>query len=687
MNWAHYLLQANIYLVVFYGFYKLLLDKETYFVLNRIYLLSAGFLSLSIPFLRIEWFTTQAVAQPVYISVDQINQFVIHAVVIPETNAFSLTNILISLYLLGMLFFALRFIIRLFKVGKLLKTSKKGSAFSFFNKLVVDETLPQADTIIKHEDIHARQLHTADLLFFELLNIFTWFNPVIYFYKNTIRQVHEFLADEEAARFQGDKKQYATLLMSSALGVAPSTLINGFFTKSLLKKRIFMLYKQRSKKTAILKYGLFIPLFAVTLVASSSTIRNNDKIRKIADELPLEQPLTAVKDMVEQTIAAPAEKAQNRITRTGTSSPDHTADQPGEQWKPFYTFLSKSIRYPQAAQEARLQGKSTVKFQISKGEIEGINVASSPLGSGLDAEVMKNILSYKDFSTENDGKYLLTVAFRLDGATTAILNKTPVKVSGYTSLNQIVVTGYPKQNPVNKVAHELSQVNIQPDNNEKTYDATSLETLPGFPGGMDNFYEYILRNARYTPEAKDNRIEGKVFLSFVVNTDGSLDDIKVERGLGAGLDEEAVRVLKNSPRWIPAVRNGTKVPVKYNMPINFSLPGQKGSGDEKIYDFVSLQTPPSFKGGISAFYDYISKNAKYTQEAQQNNIQGKVFLSFVVETDGTLTNIKVERKLGAGLDEEALRLIKASPKWIPGTQDDRPVRVKYNIPISFTRSK
>lgn len=78
---------------------------------------------------------------------------------------------------------------------------------------------------------------------------------------------------------------------------------------------------------------------------------------------------------------------------------------------------------------------------------------------------------------------------------------------------------------------------------------------------------------------------------------------------------------------------------------------------------------------------------KYPAEAVKNNVQGKVFLSFVVEMDGSLTNIKVERRLGSGTDEEAVRVLEESPKWIPGMQNGRPVRVKYNIPISFALNK
>ncbi|RZK80593.1 MAG: energy transducer TonB [Pedobacter sp.] len=109
--------------------------------------------------------------------------------------------------------------------------------------------------------------------------------------------------------------------------------------------------------------------------------------------------------------------------------------------------------------------------------------------------------------------------------------------------------------------------------------------------------------------------------------------------------------------------------------------------DTRVYDFVSLESQPSFPGGMEKFYEYLKKTVKYPAMAQENNIQGKVFLSFVVEKDGALTDIKVDRKLGGGTDEEAVRVLKASPRWVPGIQNGKKVRVKYNIPISFTLSQ
>ncbi|MCZ4243013.1 energy transducer TonB [Pedobacter punctiformis] len=106
--------------------------------------------------------------------------------------------------------------------------------------------------------------------------------------------------------------------------------------------------------------------------------------------------------------------------------------------------------------------------------------------------------------------------------------------------------------------------------------------------------------------------------------------------------------------------------------------------DNKVYDFVSIEKQPGFPGGMPKFYSFLQKTMKYPPMAQENNVQGKVFLSFVVEKDGKLTDIQVTRGLGSGTDEEAVRVLKASPRWDPGIQNGKPVRVKFNINVNFT---
>lgn len=99
--------------------------------------------------------------------------------------------------------------------------------------------------------------------------------------------------------------------------------------------------------------------------------------------------------------------------------------------------------------------------------------------------------------------------------------------------------------------------------------------------------------------------------------------------------------------------------------------------------FVAVEQEPQFPGGTTALSDYLQKNLRYPAEASRANIAGRVFLSFVVNADGSLTDVQVLKGLGFGTDEEALRVIKAMPRWKPGRQAGRAVRVKFNLPITF----
>lgn len=97
------------------------------------------------------------------------------------------------------------------------------------------------------------------------------------------------------------------------------------------------------------------------------------------------------------------------------------------------------------------------------------------------------------------------------------------------------------------------------------------DVVPEFPGGQDSMYKFIYANLKYPKKAKEKGIEGKVYIQFVVEADGSLSNIKVLKGLGYGCDEEAMRIIKKMPKWVPGGQNGKKVPVKFNLPIKFEL--------------------------------------------------------------------------------------------------------------------
>ena len=99
--------------------------------------------------------------------------------------------------------------------------------------------------------------------------------------------------------------------------------------------------------------------------------------------------------------------------------------------------------------------------------------------------------------------------------------------------------------------------------------------------------------------------------------------------------------------------------------------------------FTVVENEPEFPGGMEALYKYLAQNIKYPQLARENNITGKVYVTFVVEKDGSIANPKVLRDIGGGCGAEAIRVVKAMPKWNPGKQRGKAVRVQFNLPVNF----
>jgi protein TonB len=104
---------------------------------------------------------------------------------------------------------------------------------------------------------------------------------------------------------------------------------------------------------------------------------------------------------------------------------------------------------------------------------------------------------------------------------------------------------------------------------------------------------------------------------------------------------------------------------------------------DEIFDVFDLEQQPEPVGGITAFYDYVSKNIKYPASARRMGVEGKVFLLFIIDTDGSITNVEVIKGIHPDCDAEAVRVVSSAPKWVPGKQRGRPVKVRMRLPITF----
>ncbi len=207
-----------------------------------------------------------------------------------------------------------------------------------------------------------------------------------------------------------------------------------------------------------------------------------------------------------------------------------------------------------------------------------------------------------------------------------------------------------------------------------------VEQQPEFQGGHLTMYNYLKTNLIYPQAALKRQIQGKVFMSFIVEKNGQLSDITILKGLGYGCDEEAVRLLETMPLWKAGKQGGKVVRVKYNLPIEFSLGGNRFEDeDDSVYEAVDR--PSKFLG---QFENYILENMIYPQQAIQRGIQGIIDVGFIVKKNGILSNFQLLSGLGYGCNEEALRLAKAMQHWVAGELNGRKVRTKNYVSIAFS---
>ncbi|KJD34615.1 hypothetical protein PK35_02210 [Tamlana nanhaiensis] len=271
-----YLVKVSAVIAIFYLCYLLFLQRDTFFKQNRWYLLLGLMASFLVPMYVVKDYVTVTALQITgFKSSQTVNETM--------QNGLDTTNLIFYLYLIGVVFFLVRFIFQISTLFKLIFQSKRQklakytfvetnshiAPFSFFNWIVYnpkqfnDAELKQ---IINHEKIHAKQYHSIDVLLTQIACIVLWFNPVIWLYNKQLKQNLEFLADYNAIKASHCKKHYQYTLLKTSLPNHQLALSNAFYN-SLIKKRIVMLHKSKSKNINLIKFTFVLPLLALFLMS------------------------------------------------------------------------------------------------------------------------------------------------------------------------------------------------------------------------------------------------------------------------------------------------------------------------------------------------------------------------------------------------------------------------------------
>jgi len=215
---------------------------------------------------------------------------------------------------------------------------------------------------------------------------------------------------------------------------------------------------------------------------------------------------------------------------------------------------------------------------------------------------------------------------------------------------------------------------------------TQNSNPPEPKGGYEALYKYIATTMKYPAAARRTGVQGKVYVSFVVEADGKLSEIHVSKGIHPECDAEAVRVLQECPlEWQPGIKEGIAVRTRMSIPMSFKLNEPQETKASTIEEFEKPDETATPKEGYQGFYKYVQSTAVYPKDALEEGLAGKVYLTFIVEADGRLTDIKVSKGISESLDAEAVRVLKEyKDTWVPAKKDGKAIRSKMSIPIQFS---
>ena len=461
-----YILKSAACLAVFYLFYKLLMSRDTFHRFNRFALLGLLVLSSVLPLVEV------SVNEPVGVQETMLTleQLLLLAdveegqeTVVAQPATALWVRVALLVYLAGIVFFAVRNLWSLGRLGALLRRGRlervsdylPGRAehvrlvvhdcdiapFSWMRYIVLSrkDLEENGREILIHELAHIRNRHSWDLLLADLCIFVQWFNPAAWLLKQELQTLHEYEADDTVLREGVDARKYQMLLIKKAVGTRLYSMANSF-NHSSLKKRITMMLKEKSNPWARVKYLYVLPLAALAVTAFArpevsavtdeiSSAKVNDLAEMVKTNLP-ESVVEAVKDTLPPGVTHVPQEVKDDLKGTPVFEVvEQMPEYPDGGMAGLMEYFKKNMRYPEAAKEAGMQGRVTVQFVVNKdGSISGAKVLRS-VEPDFDAEAIRLVNAMPKWKPGmQDGKpvpvkFTVPVKFMLDEGNEKVASK------------------------------------------------------------------------------------------------------------------------------------------------------------------------------------------------------------------------------------------------------------------------
>lgn len=711
-----YLLEALACNGVLLAAYTILLERKAAFRWCRAYLLLSTAAAAVIPLLRIPvWPGKVLTAVPSVTA----GEWEVAAEILPDEAAAAFVPELFAgaLYLFGAAFlFALAAwqILRIRSLRRgaeisrqegftLIRTPRKIASFSFFGSVYIWQGIAESDlpAILAHETSHIRHRHSYERLAMECMKIVFWWNPFVWIAARRLTEVEEFEADSDVLADGCDMERYMHVLLKQLFGYSPE-IANGL-RNSLTKKRFKMMTTTTRSRHTLLRLAGTLPAVIGLLCAFSFTSRA--AIFVLPEQTTETEPTASTPAAPSETPAAAAQQPEAadeaisvRVILKGADKTTSNAGTPG--------ILVKEVNGS--------RGSVT--------DAQGIARLRVPAGTVLEA-------IYPDYHTstlvtDNRSSYLMLLVPESEAAQAQPnLRLLTRDENGVRQQPLFLVDGVEYPTPDRLDSEQIAHITVIKDqktlekygeqgrhgvilvttkNAEKRrtepHDPDEpfllAETMPRFrDGDLNSFRTWVQSQVRYPAEAIEKRIQGRVIVTFIIEKDGSLTNIDLLQSPDKSLSDEARRTLESTPAgsWTPGMQKGVPVRIKYTLPIDFKL---NQTSDAPATDrqtdpdkpYLIAETMPKFENGnLNDFRQWLQMRIRYPQEAMKKKIQGRVVATFIIEKDGSLTNIDLLQSPDKLLSDEARRVLESTPagSWTPGMQKGAPVRIKYTLPIDF----
>ena len=526
------------------------------------------------------------------------------------------------IYIIGVLFLIIRQAVMYIQVARIILRSRavdaslygcngirlrvhdgKEKPFSWFRWVVVseDDLGDGAREILIHETAHARAGHSWDIMLADAVILMQWFNPLAWIMKNSLKDIHEFEADEAVINSGVNAREYQLLIIKKAVGARLYSIANSF-NHSLTKKRITMMCKEKSKKWRCAKALYIVPVATIAVLTFSTVEAANpatDETLPKGSEFVANNEKESAENYVQQV-----PDGDDKVYLACENAPTF----PGGTHA-MYKYLAGNIKYPDEAKAAGKQGRVIVQFVVRKdGSVSDVSVAKSAGNLLLDNEAVRVVSSMPKWNPGTQGgkpvnvQYTIPVQFNLpDG----MINNE--KKDTENKDNRIVIGGGGVIVDTDAKDNALFVVDGKVfDGDLKELDSSSIAHIE------------VIKNSALTAELKEKyNAKDKKGIIFITTSSGS----------PAGIVGNPTPVI-----------NGQKEDSPFEV-YHFNVEERTTDDGERIYQVCEIA--PEYPGGLAELMRWLSMNVRYPKAARDINGQGKVFVRFVVRADGSISNAEV----------------------------------------------